>query len=42
MRSTQRERPRLCECFDSPVIYGDRVETSNPYHLRYIETVAKL
>ena len=23
--------------FDSPVIYGVRVETSNPYHLLYIE-----
>ena len=25
--------------FDSPVIYGVRVETSNPYHLLYIETI---
>lgn len=23
---------------DSPVIYGDRVETSNPYHLGYIDS----
>jgi hypothetical protein len=27
---------------DSPVIYGDRVETSNPYHLVYIERVFNL
>ena len=25
--------------FDSPVIYGVRVETSNPYHLLYIENI---
>ena len=25
------------KAFDSPVIYGVRVETSNPYHLLYIE-----
>ena len=25
------------DSFDSPVIYGVRVETSNPYHLVYIE-----
>ena len=25
--------------FDSPVIYGVRVETSNPYHLLYIEKI---
>ena len=24
-------------CIDSPVIYGDRVETSKPYHLIYID-----
>ena len=24
-------------CIDSPIIYGDRVETSKPYHLIYIE-----
>ena len=30
-------RGRLPVSFDSPVIYGARVETSNPYHLRYIE-----
>jgi len=23
--------------FDSPVIYGNRVETSNPYYLTYID-----
>jgi len=28
--------------FDSPVIYGVRVETSNPYHLLYIEKVLNL
>ena len=28
-----REQKRLPESFDSPVIYGVRVETSNPYHL---------
>ena len=28
--------------FDSPVIYGVRVETSNPYHLLYIESYIKL
>ena len=27
----------LGKAFDSPVIYGARVETSNPYHLVYIE-----
>ena len=26
--------------FDSPVIYGVRAETSNPYHLRCIEHVS--
>lgn len=26
--------------FDSPVIYGIRVETSNPYHLIYIENLS--
>ncbi len=25
--------------FDSPVIYGVRVETSNPYYLLYIENI---
>ena len=24
-------------CIDSPVIYGDRVETSKPYHLIYTD-----
>ena len=28
--------------FDSPVIYGVRVETSNPYHLLYIEKLLNL
>ena len=38
--STHRYRsgePKLN--IDSPVIYGVRVETSNPYHLLYIEAV---
>ena len=28
-----RDQKRLSDSFDSPVIYGVRVETSNPYHL---------
>ena len=35
-------RPLPVGCCDSPVIYGDRVETSNPYHLVYIERVFNL
>jgi hypothetical protein len=42
MRKTKmrrsRKRLRLKSVFDSPVIYGVRVETSNPYHLLYIES----
>ena len=34
--------PVLWGIFDSPVIYGVRVETSNPYHLLYIESAIKL
>ena len=33
----QKPLTQLPDSFDSPVIYGVRVETSNPYHLRYIE-----
>ena len=32
-----QESLTLGKAFDSPVIYGARVETSNPYHLVYIE-----
>ena len=37
----RKNRDALCpkrSYFDSPVIYGVRVETSNPYHLQYIES----
>jgi hypothetical protein len=27
------------QTLDSPVIYGNRVETSNPYHLTYIDKI---
>ena len=33
----QKPLTQLPDSFDSPVIYGVRVETSNPYYLRYIE-----
>ena len=38
----EKEDPFPVGCFDSPVIYGDRVETSNPYHLVYIERIFNL
>ena len=40
MQKQQKRRipPALSIIFDSPVIYGVRVETSNPYHLLYIES----
>ena len=34
-----RRQLRPVGYFDSPVIYGVRVETSNPYHLLYTETI---
>ena len=40
--TTQVRKNRLRCDFDSPVIYGDRVETSNPYHLGYIERLFNL
>ena len=35
----KRQCPLYSTSSDSPVIYGVRVETSNPYHLLYIENV---
>lgn len=37
LKRAGQESLTLGKAFDSPVIYGVRVETSNPYHLFYIE-----
>ena len=37
LKRAGQESLTLGKAFDSPVIYGARVETSNPYHLGYIE-----
>ena len=37
--NNRRGKAPFLKMFDSPVIYGVRVETSNPYHLLYIDRI---